>query len=47
MLAFKGDWQLPYFSLKKKMYKIEKNITNGFELHPPDFNLDANDLKAY
>ena len=31
----------------KKMYKIEKNITSGFELYPPDFNRDANDLKAY
>ena len=29
------------------MYKIEKNITSGFELYPPDFNRDANDLKAY
>ena len=31
----------------KKMYKIEKNITSGFELHTRDFNRDANDLKAY
>ena len=31
----------------KKMYKIEKNITCSFELHPHDFNRDANDLKAY
>ena len=31
----------------KKMYKIEKNITRGFELYPPDLNRDANDLKAY
>ena len=31
----------------KKMYKIEKNITSGFKLYPPDFNRDANDLKAY
>ena len=30
----------------KKMYKIE-NITSGFKLYPPDFNRDANDLKAY
>ena len=31
----------------KKMYKIEKNITSGFELYPPDFNRDESDLKAY
>ena len=26
------------------MYKIKKNITIGFQLHPPDFKLDANDF---
>ena len=29
------------------MYKIENNITSGFELYPPDLHRDANDLKAY
>ena len=31
----------------KQMYKIEINITSGFKLYLPDFNRDANDLKAY
>ena len=34
-------------SVLKKMYKIEKYITSGFELYPPDFNRDESDLKAY
>ena len=29
------------------MYTIERNITSGFKLYPPDFNQDANDFKAY
>ena len=35
------------FSFEKKEYKLEKNITSGFELYPPDFNRDENNLKAY
>ena len=27
------------------MYKIQKNITSSWELYPPDFNRDENDLK--
>ena len=31
----------------KKCTRLKKNITSGFKLYPPDFNRDANDLKAY
>ena len=51
MLCFSFDRPVtdncPILVLKKKMYKIVKNITSGFELYPPDFNRDESDLKAY
>ena len=51
MLCFSFDRPVtdncPILVLKKKMYKIEKNITSGFELYPPNFNRDESDLKAY
>ena len=49
MLCFRFDRPVtdncPILILKKKMYKIEKNITSGFELYPPGFNRDENVLK--
>ena len=36
----------PILVLKKKCTRLKK-FTSGFELYPPDFNQDANDLKAY
>ena len=49
MLCFSFDRPVtdncPVLILKTKMYKIEKNITSSFELYPPDFNRDKNNLK--
>ena len=50
MLCFSFDRPVtdncPILVLKKNVQDW-KNITSGFKLYPPDFNRDANDLKAY
>ena len=50
MLCFSFDRPVtdncPILVLKKNV-QDRKNITSVFELYPPDFNGDANDLKAY
>ena len=50
MLYFSFDRQVtgncPILVLKKNVQDW-KNITSCYELYPPDFNRDENDLKAY
>ena len=51
MLCFSYDRPVtdncPIFVLRKKGTRLKKNIISGFELYPPDFNRDANDLKKH